>query len=53
MVVVGWLVYRRSLGEDARRSWLIWAALAALVGLQTVVSLHEELQRRFRLYTLR
>ena len=53
VVVVGWLVYRRSLGEEARRSWLIWAALGALVALQTVVTLHEELQRLFRLYTLR
>jgi hypothetical protein len=53
VIVVGWLVYRRSLSEEARASWLTWVLLGGLVAMQAVVDLHEALKSLSTLYTLR
>ncbi len=40
VVAVGWLVYRRSLEEEARASWVTWSALGLPLALQAFVNLY-------------
>ena len=36
VVMIGWLIYRRSLEPQARSRWLTWLLLVALVGVQLI-----------------
>jgi hypothetical protein len=37
VIVVGWLVYRRSLDDRSRASWVVWSALVVPAALQVFV----------------